>query len=154
MSPTYGIYKTIFQVRSSYEHNEVHPWGVFEQWMCRSESLMNDLFKTIFQLLYGLSEVHLSGELKIEYAAYHIASSLWPERMAQCSVSPRPQQWTCILESSPVSLKYSLFKIILPVKLFYRIEALSRRRMAWASVSQETWTMNMQSQCFTSFPNK
>ena len=52
------------------------------------------------------------------------------------ALSPRtPEKSTCRVEASPGSLMNNLSKPILPLKLFYRLQA----------VSQESWTMNVKS---------
>ena len=61
-----------------------------------------------------------------QWMAFSRPSSGWSYHINfMSSVSLEPEQWMCRAESSPVSLKNGIFKIIFWVQLLYQHEALS-----------------------------
>ena len=113
------------------------------QWMCRVESftvsMMNGLFKTIFQVKLcskALSPGRPEHQLKVHTRFLQVIDEqpsqdhLLSETMLliKSSVSGRTQKWTCRTQSSLVLLTNDLFSTILWVKLSYQlIRALSLR---------------------------
>ena len=126
----YIIFMTILPLKLSYQLKALSPRRP-EHWTQGAEVFPWVIKKWPFQTTFPLK---LSYQLKDPS----------PGRMAQSSVSQRPEQWMFRAEPSPMSSIHGHFKTILPlncpidVKLHLLGESLKL-------CLPETWTMNIQS---------